>query len=77
MLGGGKWGTGGREVGEKGEGSGGKGGGKWGMPTPLSTPSIILKESTYGVMEHLSLLLSLSLSLSLSLCMFDVCARAR
>ena len=22
-----------------GEGSGGKGGGKWGMPTPLSTPS--------------------------------------
>ena len=34
---------------------------------------IILKESTDGVMEHLSL----SLSLSLSLCMFDVCARAR
>ena len=33
----------------------------------------ILKELTYGVMEHLSL----SLSLSLSLCMFDVCARAR
>ena len=33
----------GREVGEKGEGSrGGKGGGKWGMPTPLSTPSIVL-----------------------------------
>ena len=29
---GGKWGKGGREVGEKGEGSGG-------MPTPLSTPS--------------------------------------
>ena len=28
-----------REVGEKGEGSGGKGGGKWGMPTPMSTPS--------------------------------------
>ena len=38
MLGGGKWGKGGREVGVKGEGSGGKGGGKWGMPTPLSTP---------------------------------------
>ena len=36
--GGGKWGTGGREVGEKGEGSGGKGEGKWGMLTPLSTP---------------------------------------
>ena len=33
-------GKGGREVVEKGEGSGGKGGGKWGMPTPLSTPSI-------------------------------------
>ena len=30
----------GREVGERGEGSGGKGGGKWGMPTPLSTPSM-------------------------------------
>ena len=29
----------GREVGEKREGSGGKAGGKWGMPTPLSTPS--------------------------------------
>ena len=32
----------GREVGGKGEGSGGKGGGKWEMPTPLSTPSDIL-----------------------------------
>ena len=40
--GGGKWVKGGREVGEKGEGSGGKGGGKWGMPTPLSTPSIVI-----------------------------------
>ena len=40
--GGGKWGKGEREVGEKGEGSGGKGGGKWGMPTPLSTPSNII-----------------------------------
>ena len=37
---GGKWGKGGREVGEKGEGSGDKGGGKWGVPTPLSSPSI-------------------------------------
>ena len=27
-------------MGQKGEGSGGKGGGKWGMPTPLSTPSL-------------------------------------
>ena len=39
--GGGKWRKGGREVGEKGEGSRGKGGGKWGMPTPLSTPSLM------------------------------------
>ena len=29
----------GRKMGVKGEGSGSKGGGKWGMPTPLSTPS--------------------------------------
>ena len=40
--GGGKWGKGEREVGEKGEGSGGKGGGKWGVPTPLSTPSCVI-----------------------------------
>ena len=39
--GGGKWGKGGGKGG-KGEGSGGKGGGKWGMPTPLSTPSLSL-----------------------------------
>ena len=38
---GGKWGKGGRKVGVKGEGSGGKGGGKWGMPTPVSTPSMM------------------------------------
>ena len=30
LIGGGKWGRRGREVGEKGEGSGGEGGGKWG-----------------------------------------------
>ena len=30
----------GREVGEKGEGSGGKGGGNWEWGTPLSTPSV-------------------------------------
>ena len=30
MIGGGKWGRRGREVGEKGAGSGGEGGGKWG-----------------------------------------------
>ena len=30
LKGGGKWGRRGREVGEKGEGSGGEGGGKWG-----------------------------------------------
>ena len=29
-------------MGEKGEGSGGKGGGKWGMPIPLSTPSYVV-----------------------------------
>ena len=28
-------------MGERGEGSGGKGGGKWGLPTPLSTPSTL------------------------------------
>ena len=37
-----KLGKGGREVGEKGEGSGGEGG----MPTPLSTPSLLV-DSTY------------------------------
>ena len=31
----------GREVGGEGEGSGVKGGGKWGLGTPLSTPSFI------------------------------------
>ena len=30
----------GREVREKGEGSGGKGGGKWGMPSPPVHPLI-------------------------------------
>ena len=46
LTGGGKWGRRGREVGERGrevgeegEGSGVKGGGKWGLGTPLSTPS--------------------------------------
>ena len=28
-------------MGEKGEESGDKGGGKWGVPTPLSTPSVL------------------------------------
>ena len=36
---GGKWGGRGREAGEMGEGSGGKGGGNWECGTPLSTPS--------------------------------------
>ena len=36
---GGKWTWRGREVGGEGEGSGVKGGGKWGLGTPLSTPS--------------------------------------
>ena len=47
LTGGGKWGWRGREVGGegegsgvKGEGSGVKGGGKWGLGTPLSTPSV-------------------------------------
>ena len=35
-------------MGEKGEGSGGKGGGKWGMPTPLSTPSRLLHMTSYN-----------------------------
>ena len=39
LTGGGKWGWRGREVGGEGEGSGVKGGGKWGLGTPLSTPS--------------------------------------
>ena len=39
VRGGGEVGERGREVEEKGEGSGVRGG-KWGMPTPLSTPSI-------------------------------------
>ena len=37
---GGKWGLGGREVGAKGEGSGGYGGGKWGLFTPCPPPHI-------------------------------------
>ena len=41
LTGGGKWGWRGREVGGEGEGSGVKGGGKWGLGTPLSTPSVI------------------------------------
>ena len=44
LTGGGKWGERGREVGREGEGSGVKGGGKWGLGTPLSTPSLLLKE---------------------------------
>ena len=41
LTGGAKWGWRGREVGGEGEGSGVKGGGKWGLGTPLSTPSVI------------------------------------
>ena len=52
--GGGKWGTGGREVGEKGEGSGGKGGGKWGMPTPPVHP---LSAARFDVINIFTLLL--------------------
>ena len=39
LTGGGKWGWVGEGIGVKGEGSGVKGGGKWGLGTPLSTPS--------------------------------------
>ena len=38
----------GREVGVKEEGSGGKGGGKWGKPTPLSIPSYIYNKGTWS-----------------------------
>ena len=38
MKGGGKWGRRGREVGEKGEGSWGKGGGNWEWGTPCPPP---------------------------------------
>ena len=41
LTGRGKWVWRGREVGGEGEGSEGKGGGKWGMGTPLSTPSVL------------------------------------
>ena len=44
----------GREVGGKGEGSGDKGGGKLGMPTPLSTPRIYLKYSDTITHYHTS-----------------------
>ena len=63
----------------------------WYKITNVTLMQIILKESTYGVMEHICLCLSVSLSfsaslsvslclclsLSLSLCIFDVYARAR
>ena len=49
-----------REVGEKGEGSGGKGGGKWGMPTPLSTPSTVNERDRFFYrMESCTLLIYL------------------
>ena len=53
MIGGGKRGRRGREVGEKGVGSGGKGGGNWEWGTPLSTPSITLSHATTIVCEQL------------------------
>ena len=40
---GGKWGFRGRELGAKGEGSGGEGGGKRELDTPLSTPTSLDK----------------------------------
>ena len=46
LIGGGKWGQRGREVGAEGEGSGDKGGGKWWSGTPLSTPSGLVSPVT-------------------------------
>ena len=48
--GGGKWGNGGREVGESGEGSWGKGEGSGEClpPPPLSTPSLIEQALHHG-----------------------------
>ena len=43
----------GREVGEKGEGSRGKRGGKWGMPTPLSTPHKLMLPNASSDLTHL------------------------
>ena len=40
LIGGGKWGRRGREVGGKGEGSGGKGGGNWEWGTPCPPPLV-------------------------------------
>ena len=41
----------GKGIGDKGEGSGGgkggKGGGKWGMPTPMSIPSVRFKSTLF------------------------------
>ena len=37
-------------MGEKGEGSGGKGGGNWEWGTPLSTPSIV--DRSYQLSDH-------------------------
>ena len=54
LIGGGKWGRRGREVGEKGEGSGGEGGGKWGergrelgMGYPPVHPLLTCRPSSY------------------------------
>ena len=50
VRGGGKWGKGGGErSGGKGGGSGGKGGGKWGMPTHLSTPSLVCLKTIFQI----------------------------
>ena len=51
LTGGGKWGWRGREVGGEGKGSGVKGGGKWGLGTPLSTPSDKAKQSALSILD--------------------------
>ena len=45
---GGKWGLRGRELGAKGEGSGGQGGGKRGLDTPLSNPTYMYIAPRWG-----------------------------
>ena len=49
-------------MGEKGEGSGGKGGGKWGMPTPLSTLSTFDRRDANLAMTFMFCLVTLDMT---------------